>query len=122
MYNIYYAHHQWKYGTKVEEYELNLIKRYFPYAKIFNPATDLIHTKSELEIMEECLETVNNSDIIVFSSMDGVVGIGVYTEVMEAQKKGKLILYINQDELRTNFEIYKNYSENASDRLFAFVE
>ena len=122
MYNIYYAHHQWKYGTKIEEYELNLIKRYFPYAKIFNPSTDLIHTKSELEIMEECLETVDNSDIIVFSSMDGVVGIGVYTEVMEAQKKGKLILYINQDELSTNFEIYKNYSENASDRLFAFVE
>ena len=30
MYDIYYAHHQWKYGTKVETYELNLIKRYFP--------------------------------------------------------------------------------------------
>ena len=24
--NIYYAHHQWKYGTEIEEYELDLIK------------------------------------------------------------------------------------------------
>ena len=38
---IYYAHHQWKYDTKIEAYELALIERYFPYAAVFNPSTDL---------------------------------------------------------------------------------
>jgi hypothetical protein len=123
-YDVYYAHHQWKYGTKVEEYELNLIKRYFPNATIFNPSTDIKTIGSEQEIMKECLETVDNSDIIVFSSMDGVIGKGVYTEVMEAKKKGKLILYINQDELDTivpSIAIYENNSDNASDRIYAIV-
>ena len=27
---IYYAHHQWKYGTKIEDYELNLIRKRKP--------------------------------------------------------------------------------------------
>ena len=40
MYNTYYAHHQWKYGTQIEQYEIDLIKRYFPGDAIFNPATD----------------------------------------------------------------------------------
>ena len=71
---IYYAHHQWKYGTKVEQYELDLIKRYFPHATIFNPSVDLkIKTTNEEYIMEECLAKVNESDIIVFSSMDALV-------------------------------------------------
>lgn len=81
MYDIYYAHHQWKYGTPVEIYELDLIKRYFPNANIFNPSIDLksiISTDNEDLIMEECLETVRNSDILVFSSLDGCVGTGVY--------------------------------------------
>lgn len=65
MYDIYYAHHQWKYGTQVEQYELDLIRRYFPNAKIFNPSVDLMHTKEDGEeaIMEECLKTVRNSQL-----------------------------------------------------------
>ena len=47
MYDIYYAHHQWKYNTQVEIYELDLIRRYFPNAKIFNPSVDLTHTKED---------------------------------------------------------------------------
>lgn len=27
MYDIYYAHHQWKYNTPIELYELDLISR-----------------------------------------------------------------------------------------------
>ena len=41
MYDIYYAHHQYKYKSIEEAYELDLIRRYFPQAKIFNPSTDL---------------------------------------------------------------------------------
>ena len=35
MYDIYYTHHQWKYGTKIEEYEIDFIRKCFPMANIF---------------------------------------------------------------------------------------
>lgn len=123
MYDIYYAHHQWKYNTPEETYELKLIRRYFPNAKIFNPATDLKHTTADGEeaIMGECLETVRNSDILVFSSLDGCIGTGVFHEVIEAQRKGKLILYIWQDKLRTDFAICSRSPNKQTDRLYANV-
>ena len=49
MFDIYYAHHQWKYGTQIEAYELDLIREYFPYDKIFNPATDLKSLSPKLD-------------------------------------------------------------------------
>lgn len=123
MYDIYYAHHQWKYGTKVEDYELTLIRRYFPNARIFNPSVDLTHTKEDGEeaVMAECLETVRNSDILVFSSMDGCIGTGVYQEIKEAYAKDKLVLYIFNDTLMTNFEVLVRNPFKANDRLYATV-
>lgn len=118
---IYYAHHQWKYGTKIEEYELDLIKRYFPNALLFNPATELkVDGQTEDEIMAECLEIVDKSDIVVFSAMDGMIGIGVYKEVMTAKEAGKLVLCLTQNKLHTAFSIYDT-PEYCSDRLYARV-
>lgn len=124
MYDIYYAHHQWKYSTQEEAYELDLIKRYFPHATICNPATDLgtIATGDETIIMKECLDKVRNSDILVFSSLDGCVGTGVYQEVKEAQKEGKLVFYIFQDKLFTDFIITEREPNTRSDRLYAFID
>lgn len=122
MYDIYYAHHQWKYGTKEEEYELDLIKRYFPMANIFNPATDLkTDSNDEHQIMQECLETVRGSDILVFSSLDGVIGTGVYHEVEEAKREGKIIYYIFHNKLNHVFYITRQPEETRSDRLYATV-
>lgn len=123
MYNIYYAHHQWKYGTQVEQYELDLIKRCFPEDNIFNPATDLLTNPGlgEGAIMEECLERVRNSDILVFSSMDGVIGTGVYHEVEEARKEGKFIYYIFHNKLYTSFAYVKFADSERTDRLYAAV-
>lgn len=122
MYDIYYAHHQWKYGTCEEEYELSLIRRYFPLARIFNPAIDLkTASTDETEIMTECLETVKNSDIVVFSSLDGCVGTGVYHEVTEAQRLGKIVFYIYRDHLYTSFEIEERPEEERTDRLYGFI-
>ena len=122
MYDIYYAHHQWKYGTREEEYELSLIRRYFPLARIFNPAIDLKTTSTdETEIMKECLETVKNSDIVDFSSLDGCVGTGVYHEVTEAQRLGKIVFYISHDHLYTSFEIEERPKEERTDRLYGFI-
>lgn len=124
MYDIYYAHHRWKYGTKIEEYELRLIRRYFYSGTIFNPATDLESTieDGEVAIMEECFTAINKSDILVFSSMDGIVGTGVYHEVKEAQQLGKLVLYIYQDELRSDFIMEILDTNNHSDRLYGRVD
>lgn len=124
MHNIYYAHHQWKYGTKVEQYELDLIKRYFPDDKIFNPSTDIKTDISlgEEAIMKECLETIRNSDILVFSSMDGVVGTGVFHEVKEARKFGKFIYYIFHNKLYSCFTIEEFDEDKQTDRLYGMVD
>lgn len=123
MYDIYYAHHQWKYGTQIEQYELDLIRGYFPNATIFNPSVDLTHTKADGEeaIMEECLETVRNSDILVFSSLDGTIGKGVYQEVNEAEACGKIVFYIFRDTLNASYKIHERFDSEMSDRTFAFV-
>lgn len=122
MYDIYYAHHQWKYNTTVELYELSLIRRYFPNASVFNPSIDLkTDSKDESVIMSECLDTVRNSDILIFSSLDGCVGKGVYQEVMQAQNQGKIIFYIYQDGLRTDFGISEKPESKRTDRMYANV-
>lgn len=124
MYDIYYAHHQWKYNTPEETYELNLIQRYFPNAKIFNPASDLKHTAADGEeaVMAECLETVRNSDVLVFSSLDGCVGTGVYHEVNKALDVDKPVFYIWQDKLRADFTLSMREDNKRTDRLYGYVD
>lgn len=114
MYDIYYAHHQWKYNTPEEAYELELIRRYFPNANIFNPAIDLTTIPSGDE-------AVRKSDILVFSSLDGCVEIGVFREVMEALREGKFVFYISHDKLTTDFEVCERNEFDRTDRLYGFV-
>lgn len=124
MYDIYYAHHRWKYHTQEEVYELEVIRRYFPNAKIFNPSTDIemrIAAYEEL-VMQECLKAVDSSDIVIFSSLDGTVGSGVYKEVEYAIDSGKLVFYLYQDTLYSAFHLYKRDEASRSDRLYAFVD
>lgn len=130
MYDIYYAHHQWKYNSEEERYELDLIRNFFPLARIFNPAVDLktphkeYKSKEDCEkaVMEECLSTVKNSDILIFSSLDGCIGTGVYQEVMEALSLGKIIFYIYQDNLHTAFKVRDREDTNRTDRLYAYID
>ena len=44
---IYYAHHVWKYGTPIEDYELECIKKKFDSAEIINPRTSLPQDRPE---------------------------------------------------------------------------
>lgn len=127
-FDIYYAHHQYKYNTKVEEYELDLIRRYFPSAKICNPSEYLnTEGKTEGEIMQDCYDAIDHSDILVFSSMDGVIGKGVWQEISYASNYNKLILYLYQNKLHTDvhFEpiIYRESVDTVSvnDRVAATV-
>lgn len=119
---IHYAHHQWKYGTKIEEYELDLIKAYFPNATIFNPSVSLnINGETEDEIMEFCLHQVEISDMVIFSSVDGLVGIGVFKEITHAKELNIPVYYIDRDELRYDFDMMANWLSN-SDRTFGRVD
>lgn len=124
MYDIYYAHHQWKYNTPVETYELGLIKKYFPKATVFNPSVDLKVPDSYTneQIMNVCLETVRNSDILIFSSLDGSVGTGVYQEVKEAERVGKIIFYIFQNKLYSAYHLVMYEDDKKTDRLYAYVD
>ena len=120
---IYYAHHQWKYGTKIEDYELSLIQSYFPNARIFRPSADLnVEGKSEDEIMNICLNQIKMFDMVIFSSMDGLIGIGVFKEVAHAKDLGMPVYYIYKDELRYDFDITANWKSNGNDRTFGRVD
>lgn len=121
---IYYAHHRYKYGTKVEKYELNLIKKYHPDADIFNPATDLdiYDGITEEEAMEQCIKQVKASDIVVFSSMDGMIGKGVFEELEAAKEAGIFTLYLHHDALiNQEYFNYRKYALSTDDRVYGVV-
>lgn len=128
---IYYAHHRWKYGTEIETYEQNLIKATFPEATVINPSKDIAAISYWLDkdqkyrpddefIMDQCLTEVASSDILVFSSVDGVIGRGVYEEILKAEILGKPVYYIYQDELTQGFSMIKK-DNPITDRLYATV-
>lgn len=118
---VYYAHHQWKYGTKIEEFEIEMIRKAFPKMDIFNPATDLkTDGLSEEEIMRQCLKEVDASDLVVFTTMDCYIGKGVLEEIRHAQSNGKVVLWFAGGEFRTDFEI-DVIRIPISDRLYATV-
>ena len=102
---IYYAHHIWKYGTKIEEYELDLIKKTFPNAEIFNPSTDINQTGNEEVIMKQCLNEVSMSDMVVFSSMNGCIGFGVSQEIDCAYRNNIKVGYLFGNQIQ-------DYNEN----------
>lgn len=121
---IYYAHHRYKYGTKVEEYELNLIKKYHPDADIFNPATDLdiYDGITEEEAMKQCIKQVKASDIVVFSSMDGMIGKGVFEELEAAKEAGIFTFYLHHDALiNQEYFDYRKYALSTDDRVYGVV-
>ena len=121
---IYYAHHRWKYGTQIEAYELDLIKKYYPTATIFNPSEFLdIEGRSEEDIMRDCLAAVKDADVIIFSSMDGVIGKRVYDELMYAIENDKPILYIFYDHLIgiDVINVCVHYDPSNGERTYALV-
>lgn len=114
---IYYAHHLWKYNTEIEEYELNLIRQTFPNATICNPSVDINQHQNESDIMKDCLEAVDDSDIVVFSSVSGVVGKGVYDEVTRAKK----VCYIHDNEVRPFYGELEMIWRSDTGRVYAIV-
>ena len=118
---VYYVHHQWKYGTKVEEFEIEMIRTSFPKMSIFNPATDLkTDGLSEDEIRRQHLKEIDDSDLVVFTTMDGYIDKDTLSEIEHAQLCKKVVLWFVGGEFRTDFEIDVILTP-ISDRLYATV-
>lgn len=120
---IYYAHHMYKYNTKVEEYELSLIKKTFPKGTVINPNGFFSFSPQESEesIMQSCLETIHKSDALVFSSMSGVVGVGVFTEVNFAISLKKPVYYIQNNKITKCSQVMFQITDEG-DRVYAIIK
>lgn len=120
MKKIYYAHHMWKYGTELENYELDLIsKELGPGYKIFNPSTELPQGSPSDVIMKMCFDTIKDCDAMVFSSVNGVVGRGVVAEVELAKKLKQPVYYIHNNKLKKCNPTFTK--TNQSGRVYATV-
>lgn len=95
---IYYAHHQWKYNTPLEDMEIKNIKNTFKDCEIINPNGALdIEGNTEEEIMEQCFEYVRECDIVAFSTIQyDYIGIGVYQEILEGFKNNKEVYLVGE--------------------------
>ena len=118
---IYYAHHLWKYNTDIEKYELDIIKRYFPYDEIINPNGYIEQGREESEIMIDCLSTIEDCNILIFSSVNGVVGRGVVDEFNKASKLGLPIYYIIDNILYDARPYSFKLTNSGNNRLYAIV-
>ena len=119
---IYYAHHLWKYGTPIEDYELECIKKKFEDAEIINPRTLLPQDKPESEIMQLAYDTIKGCDVLVFSTVSGMIGHGVFNEIAVAVNSG---ISIYQFEGNTCYEMkdvdLKDIVFQGDNRVYALV-
>ena len=119
---IYYAHHLWEYGTEIEKYELEIIKSRFPDVEIINPATDVSQFGTSEEIMVKCFKAVKSCNSIVFSSVDGIIGKGVFDEVTLGASLSKPIYYIFNNQLLEFRGSLETILKGTSKRIFATVK
>ncbi len=91
---LYYAHHMFKYNTKEEKQEIELIEKKFPNFLIINPNEWICQDNSEQAIMNQCYHFVKMSDILVFSSLNTIIGRGVHEEVQLALEENKDVYLI----------------------------
>lgn len=97
---IYYAHHLAKYDTLEELKELDLIESNFDNSVIINPNGWINQDADEKTIMEQCFKLVYKSDILVFSSIeDGIIGQGIYGELLKAFTHGVEVYYLNDNKI-----------------------
>ncbi len=123
---IYYAHHIWKYGTPIEVFEMSVIKNGFDFEdefEIVNPRDALSQGISESEIMKQAFLMIDQCDALVFSTISGVVGHGVFNEVMYALNKGIQVFCLMGDDcyLVEDKEIFKDIIFKGDNRVYALV-
>ena len=123
---LYYAHHMFKYNTKEEKQEIELIEKKFPNFLIINPNGWISQHNSEQAVMNQCYHFVKMSDVVVFSSLDAIIGRGVYEEVQLALEDNKDVYYLSDNNfykitLKDFLKINIIYNETNSFRKYASV-
>lgn len=120
--NIYYAHHTWKYGTPIENYEIECIKDKFHDVNIINPRTYLPQDKSESEILQAAYDTIRGCDAVVFSTVSGMVGCGVFNEIAVAINSGIAVYQLEgNDCYRIDDVSLKEIIFHGDNRVYALV-
>ena len=72
--------------------------------------------------MTDCLNIIENCDILAFSCVNGIVGKGVVDEVTKAKEIGKRIYFIHSNRLVEAEYCKFNVIENSnSNRVYATV-
>ncbi len=119
---VYYAHHIWKYDTPIEEYELDCIKGCFEDAEIINPRTALPQGKSESEILKAAYEAIKDCDALVFSTVSGMIGHGVFNEIVVALNSGvELYQLEGNDCYKISDADLKDIIFSGDNRVYALV-
>ena len=87
---IFYSHHVWKYNTPIEDFEIECIKRDFSNCvcdcndsvEVINPRNSIPQDIPESEIMSAAYNLIGECDAFVFSTLSGVIGHGVFNEIL----------------------------------------
>ena len=118
----YYAHHIWKYDTPIENYELNCIKQRFEGAEIINPRTNLPQNLSESMILDTAYGMIKDCDALVFSTVSGMIGHGVFNEIAVAVNSGVTIYQLEGDSCYKMDDIdLKEIIFRGDNRVYALV-
>lgn len=95
---LYYAHHVWKYDTPMENFEIQCIERQFKDSVIINPRTTIPQDQPESIILDYAYKALNDCDAIVFSTLSGMIGHGVFNEIIYAFNAGKKVYQLDGTE------------------------
>lgn len=95
---IYYAHHVWKYDTPIENFEIKCIERQFKDAVIVNPRTTIPQDQPESVILDYAYKSLDDCEAIVFSTFSGMIGHGVFNEIIYAFNAGKKVYQLDGTE------------------------
>lgn len=127
---IYYAHHSWKYGTPIEQYEMACIHRQFEvdHPTIINPNEVVSQDKAESEIMKDCYKAIDSCEALVFSTYSGMVGHGVFNEIIYAFNTGKKVYHLHgmtcyevEDFEFFMNEVFRDFIFKGDNRMYAIL-
>ena len=123
---IYYAHHMRKYNTQEEKEEVDIIENIFNSGIIINQNGWIYQCGNENYIMNQCLQLVKNSDILIFSTIENrIIGKGVYTEIECALKNNKRVYFLKDKLIEYTYSDFNKieliYNKTKSYREYARV-
>ena len=96
MLTVYYAHPKFMYGTEYEKRDLEVIRKYFPKAKITNPAKIRYKHGRFMPVYEHFASL---HDVIVYRPVAGkFITAGVYEEIEAGFWKGIKVLRLSEDD------------------------